>query len=227
MNDKQAAETSDELKLEFDGKTCVKCNYKRQSIDNAPEWACPNCGVAYVKAEAAIKDEQDRLGLQNRIERVKFMGENEKLDSREQAQVKADKSIAKQIYILIFFGGLTGGITFLIGMAMAYKHNNFLGKKNWVHSHFAWQVKAFWDATIWSGVGFLIVLAGLISSIKNSFKDGLGNGYEVYGQLFGWMFDPFFMKCLAVGGVIFVMAGVWHLVRMIQGYRALQRDESL
>ena len=55
----------------------------------------------------------------------------------------------------------------------------------------------------------------------------LGTGYEVYGQLFGWLFDPFFIKCLAVGGVVVIMAGVWHLVRMIQGYRALQRDEPI
>jgi uncharacterized membrane protein/predicted RNA-binding Zn-ribbon protein involved in translation (DUF1610 family) len=227
MSDKQAVEISGELKLEFDGKTCIKCHYKRQPTDNAPEWACPSCGVAYVKAEAAIQEEQAQLGLQNRIERVKFIEENEKLDPKEQASVKADKLIAKQIYILIFFGGITGGITFLIGMAMAFKHHNFLGKQNWAHSHFAWQVKAFWDATLWAGVGFLVVLAGFIASIKNSFKDGLGSGYEVYGQLFGWLFDPFFIKCLAVGGVVIVMAGVWHLVRMIQGYRALQRDEPI
>jgi uncharacterized membrane protein len=227
MNDKQVVEISDGLKLEYDGKTCIKCHYKRQSADSAPEWACPSCGVAYVKAEEALQDERVCLELQNRIERVKFMEENQKFDPKEQAQVKADKSIAKQIYILIFLGGLTGGITFLIGMAIAFKHNNFSGMQNWVHSHFTWQVKAFWDATIWAGVGFLVVLVGLISSIKNSFKDGLGSGYEVYGQLFGWMFDPFFVKCLAVGGFVVIMAGVWHLVRMIQGYRALQRDESM
>jgi uncharacterized membrane protein/predicted RNA-binding Zn-ribbon protein involved in translation (DUF1610 family) len=227
MTDKQTAEISDTLKIEFDGKTCIKCHYKRQPTDSAPEWACPSCGVAYVKAEAAEKEEQAQLGLQNRIERVKFIEENEKIDPKEQTRSKADKLIAKQIYILIFFGGITGGITFIIGMAMAFKHHNFLGKPNWVHSHFAWQVKAFWDATRWAGVGLFIVLAGFFVSIKNSFKGGLGTGYEVYGQLFGWIFDPFFMKCLAVGGVLTIMAGVWHLVRMIQGYRALQRNEPV
>lgn len=148
MHDNQTAEISNSLELEFDGKTCIKCHYKRQPADNAPEWACPSCGVAYLKAEAAAREEQAQLDLQNRIERVKFMEENEKLDPKEQAQVKSDKSIAKQFYILIFFGGITGGITFLIAMAMAFKHHNFPGKHNWVHSHFAWQVKAFWDATI-------------------------------------------------------------------------------
>ncbi|HNV87382.1 MAG TPA: hypothetical protein PKL53_00300 [Methylotenera sp.] len=227
MHDNQTAEISNALELEFDGKTCIKCHYKRQPADNAPEWGCPSCGVAYLKAEAAAREEQAQLGLQNRIERVKFMKENEKPDPKEQAEIKLDKSIAKQIYILIFFGGITGGIAFLIAMAMAFKHHNFPGKQNWVHSHFAWQVKAFWDATILAGVGFFIVLAGFFTSIKNSFKDGLGTGYEVYGQLFGWIFDPFFMKCLAVGGLVVIIAGVWHLVRMIQGYRALQRDEPV
>jgi uncharacterized membrane protein/predicted RNA-binding Zn-ribbon protein involved in translation (DUF1610 family) len=227
MHDNQTAEISNSLELEFDGKTCIKCHYKRQPADNAPEWACPSCGVAYLKAEAAAREEQAQLDLQNRIERVKFMEENEKLDPKEQAQVKSDKSIAKQIYILIFFGGITGGITFLIAMAMAFKHHNFSGKQNWVHSHFAWQVKAFWDATKWAGVGLFIIAVSSVVAIRKSFEGGLGRGYEVYGQLFGWLFDPAFLKGLMVGGTVILVAGIWHLVRMIQGYRALQRDEPI
>jgi glutaredoxin len=30
--------------------TCPKCRYVRQSIDVAPAWQCPGCGVAYNKA---------------------------------------------------------------------------------------------------------------------------------------------------------------------------------
>jgi hypothetical protein len=29
---------------------CPKCGYKRLLTDTAPEWQCPSCGVAYVKA---------------------------------------------------------------------------------------------------------------------------------------------------------------------------------
>lgn len=29
---------------------CPKCNYERQPADEAPDWQCPSCKVAYVKA---------------------------------------------------------------------------------------------------------------------------------------------------------------------------------
>ena len=28
---------------------CPKCGYVRQQTDTAPEWQCPNCGIAYAK----------------------------------------------------------------------------------------------------------------------------------------------------------------------------------
>lgn len=33
--------------------TCPKCGYTRAESDQAPEWQCPACGVAYAKAAAA------------------------------------------------------------------------------------------------------------------------------------------------------------------------------
>lgn len=226
MQDNQSTEIA-ALTLEYSGNTCVKCSYKRQPADNAPEWACPSCGVAYVKSEAAAREEQARLSLQNRMERLEFAKEQQKLDPKQQAQVSADKAIAKQIYILIFLSGFTGGITFFIALALAHKHHNSTGQQNWVHTHFAWQVRSFWYTNLWVGIGGTIVLASFLFAIKNSFKDGLGNGYEVYGQLFGWMFDPIFLKGLAVGGTVVVVAALWHLARMIKGYRALQRNEHI
>lgn len=35
-------------------KECVKCGYVRQTSDTAPTYECPNCGVIYAKAEAAL-----------------------------------------------------------------------------------------------------------------------------------------------------------------------------
>ncbi len=32
---------------------CPKCQYQRQPSDHAPDWQCPNCGVAYAKASRA------------------------------------------------------------------------------------------------------------------------------------------------------------------------------
>ncbi|MDP2964007.1 MAG: glutaredoxin domain-containing protein [Sulfurimicrobium sp.] len=34
---------------------CPKCNYVRQQTDEAPDWQCPACGVAYVKAGDAAR----------------------------------------------------------------------------------------------------------------------------------------------------------------------------
>jgi glutaredoxin len=33
-------------------RICPKCNYARQATDNAPEWQCPSCQVAYNKVGA-------------------------------------------------------------------------------------------------------------------------------------------------------------------------------
>lgn len=34
---------------------CPRCHYKRQEKDSiVPDWQCPNCGVAYAKAKAAV-----------------------------------------------------------------------------------------------------------------------------------------------------------------------------
>lgn len=29
---------------------CPNCQYQRKATDNAPDWQCPACGVAYAKA---------------------------------------------------------------------------------------------------------------------------------------------------------------------------------
>jgi glutaredoxin len=38
-------------------RICPHCNYARQSIDNAPDWQCPSCEKAYVKASAPLPPE--------------------------------------------------------------------------------------------------------------------------------------------------------------------------
>ena len=36
---------------------CPKCDYERQPADSAPDYECPQCGVIYAKAQAAIHRE--------------------------------------------------------------------------------------------------------------------------------------------------------------------------
>jgi len=38
-------------------KRCPRCRYERRSSDTAPDWQCPSCEVAYVKAEVAASVE--------------------------------------------------------------------------------------------------------------------------------------------------------------------------
>lgn len=33
--------------------SCKSCGYERLSTDDAPDWQCPSCGVAYVKSNSA------------------------------------------------------------------------------------------------------------------------------------------------------------------------------
>jgi len=42
---------------------CPKCNYKRLESDQAPEWQCPSCGVAYnkVKAKKSVKPQAQAI----------------------------------------------------------------------------------------------------------------------------------------------------------------------
>jgi len=37
--------------------TCPKCTYVRSAADQAPEWQCPSCGVAYLKVGVPESDE--------------------------------------------------------------------------------------------------------------------------------------------------------------------------
>jgi uncharacterized membrane protein len=219
------------LELQFNAKQCVKCGYKRQQSDLAPDWACPSCGVAYVKAEAAANEqkrlvEEEKANIEAAEKDVYYREINHRTNPSDKAKIQADKSIANNIYILTFLGALTG-VTFLVALALAHKYNNAIGKTSWVHTHFSWQVRSFWFATLWAGLGFLIIAISFIAAFNRSFKDGMDRGYAVYGQIFGWLADPAFLKGLVLGGTVIIIAGAWHLVRMIQGYRALKRDEPI
>jgi predicted RNA-binding Zn-ribbon protein involved in translation (DUF1610 family) len=39
---------------------CLKCDYERQPADSAPDYECPQCGVVYAKAKAAIQREAQK-----------------------------------------------------------------------------------------------------------------------------------------------------------------------
>ena len=43
--------------------TCARCNYSRKATETAPTWQCPQCGVAYVKSNAAALESAQRRAM--------------------------------------------------------------------------------------------------------------------------------------------------------------------
>jgi len=216
MQDEKANQLSIDLAVVFDGKTCIKCHYKRQPTDTAPEWACPSCGVAYIKAEAAAREEQEQLNFQNRIERVEYVKANQKVDKTEIAKIKSNKSIAKLIYFL-FFASILGGITGFAAIVLAYIQRNSLGKQNWVQSHFTWQIRTFWLAMIWGSFGILLVVVSFITASAKGLQNRSLNDALIT------FFNPFML----IGLAIIVISSLWFWYRMIKGCIVLSRDETV
>lgn len=46
---------------------CPKCGYVRQSKEDAPDWQCPSCGVAYVKAAQAAHRERAMVPVKRTV----------------------------------------------------------------------------------------------------------------------------------------------------------------
>ena len=40
---------------------CPKCNYERKESDTAPDWQCPNCGIAVAKYVKLMEDNDQHL----------------------------------------------------------------------------------------------------------------------------------------------------------------------
>jgi hypothetical protein len=57
---------------------CPKCGYERRPTDNAPEWQCPSCQVAYVKAVQA-----QGVSVEPRAQRTRATIEPVEADSDE------------------------------------------------------------------------------------------------------------------------------------------------
>jgi len=48
---------------------CPRCQYQRKATDNAPDWQCPACGIAYAKAalaKQAVRAADERISIENR-----------------------------------------------------------------------------------------------------------------------------------------------------------------
>jgi len=51
------------MQSNYVGKPCPKCAYVRAAAETAPEWQCPNCGIAYLKFVEAQSSPQRQIGV--------------------------------------------------------------------------------------------------------------------------------------------------------------------
>jgi uncharacterized membrane protein len=111
-----------------------------------------------------------------------------------------DKTLPVIVYVLYFLG-LTHGITMIIGLIIAYASRDAAGPK--MASHYTWLINTFW-------ICFGTFVAGLII---------VGIGVPLSFVLIG-------IPLVVVGG--FICAGAWVLgvIRLIVGVVHLTRDEA-
>lgn len=62
---------------------------------------------------------------------------------------------AKLVYVLYLFSPLTGGITLLIGLVIAYLNRG--DSPAWVGDHFTYQIRTFWIGLLYSLVAAVLI----------------------------------------------------------------------
>lgn len=83
------------LKAHVVEATCAKCNYARKATDTAPEWQCPQCGVAYLKSNAAALESAQRRAMR----RTEAAVPEDALDARERPST--GKWVAMVVLLLV------------------------------------------------------------------------------------------------------------------------------
>jgi len=106
-----------------------------------------------------------------------------------------DRGLAFAVYILYFFGYVTG-ITTLIGIMIAYLQNRSASSE--LRSHFTFQIRTFWIGLLFlvvggillhMGIGILVLLLGFGWSLMRNVKGILAlNRNEPIANPDSWMF---------------------------------------
>ena len=116
------------------------------------------------------------------------------------ARVEEDKVLPIVVYALYLLG-FTNGLTFLVGLIIAYVYRQDAGPIN--ASHYTFAIRTFWLWIWW----FLIGLALLIF------------GFVLMVVLIG-------IPMMIVGGAIFSLINVWFVTRTILGLVYLLKGEA-
>jgi uncharacterized membrane protein len=69
---------------------------------------------------------------------------------------------ARLAYFLLLLAVPTGGLTALVGVALAYAHR--ARAPAWLVDHFTWQIRTFWLALLYAAIGAVLapVLVGFV-----------------------------------------------------------------
>jgi uncharacterized membrane protein len=111
-----------------------------------------------------------------------------------------DKVLPIVVYALYLLG-FTNGLTFLIGLIVAYVNRDAAGPIN--ASHYTFAIRTFWLSIWWFLGGLALILVGLVLAVL----------------LIGF-------PMMIAGGAILSLISVWFVVRTILGLVHLLRGEA-
>ncbi|MDB5468962.1 MAG: hypothetical protein JWR84_522 [Caulobacter sp.] len=126
-------------------------------------------------------------------------------DTVSVARPHEDRVIPLVIYGLYFIGPLTGFLTTLIGLIIAYAQRGGAGAR--MESHYTMLIRTFWLAIGWTLVAVaLVIVGGLLTPVLVGI--------------------PALVLGLAIFGVFGPVLLVWKYIRLVLGASYLARDEA-
>ena len=115
-------------------------------------------------------------------------------------RVEEDKVLPIVVYALYLLG-FTNGLTFLVGLIVAYVNRDAAGPIN--ASHYTFAIRTFWLSIWWFLGGLALILVGLVLAVL----------------LIGF-------PMMIAGGVILSLISAWFVVRTILGLVYLLKGEA-
>lgn len=132
------------------GRVCIKCGYQRNQFDNAPEFACPKCGVVYEKIaktdipapasppeSATVNNNEEADKIAQIKQKAKLASAKQSRENWKNTQQKPKSSSSffeknlipehsqnKQLFIII------GSILLIVGVFSPVVHIPFAGDMN-------------------------------------------------------------------------------------------------
>ena len=87
---------------------CPKCSYLRKPTDEAPDWQCPSCGVAYAKVISAQQEKMRETAIIQEDEDEGEWEQQERLDLAARGQKMLIHGLLYGILLSFIFRALTG-----------------------------------------------------------------------------------------------------------------------